>query len=72
MSSPSTLKEFLDTVPPNNRHSLDKYVADRTILARIAYTIPNWPVAANHFPGIHSPDLEAIKHDNLLSLEQQK
>ena len=72
MASLTTLDQCLRTIPPARRASLDRKVEDRKILTKVARTIPNWRVAASFFPGVGKPDVEAILHDNMLSLEQEK
>jgi hypothetical protein len=67
----ASLVELLDAVPEKNRASLNKKVEDRAIIAKVAHTIPEWAVAANFFPGVKKPDVDAIKHDNS-SLNEQK
>lgn len=72
MSSLPTLNSLLDLIPEDSRDRLNNKVDDRACIARIAKTIPDWPVAAEHFPGIKRPDIEAIQHDNHLSFDRQR
>ena len=67
-----TLQQLLDAVPQDRRQALERKVEDRRIVARVSRSIPEWPVAANHFPGVDKPDVEAIRHDHQLSLDLQK
>lgn len=72
MATNQTLELLLKTVPAEKQQCLDKKVEDRRILARVASNITDWPIAANFFAEVTKSDVEAIKHDNLLSLQQQK
>ena len=72
MATNEKLKRLLDSIPQERRGALDRTVEDGPILAAVAHTLPDWPKAANYFSGIKKPDVEAIKHDYQLSLEQQK
>lgn len=72
MASPPTLEDLLHLIPEDSRRRLDEKIEDRASIARIAKTIPDWPVAAGHFSGIKRHDVEAIRHDHVLSLDLQK
>ena len=67
-----SLESLLALIPEENRHLLDHKMDDRPKLATIANSIQDWPTVAQYLPGIRPNDIEAIKYDNLLSLNQQK